>query len=134
MFSISLSHNILKSNSKSIQLLWNKFRKIYGNYRLYIKFNVVIETKQLSVKKLNPKRNSKLKLIKSLSDMGWETKRISNYLNNNNLKTFNGLKWTPKLVYMNRQKYLKRLKRLEDYKIINVKEQLVVRPVKILSI
>ena len=113
--------------------LWNKFRKIYGSYRLYIKFNVIIETKQLSVKNLNPKRNSKLKLIKSLSDMGWGTKRISDFLNNN-IKTFNGLKWTPKLVYMNRQKYLKRLKRLEDYKIINVKEQLVIRPVKILSI
>ena len=114
-------------------ILWNKFRKIYGSYRLYIKFNVVIETKQLSIKTLNPKRNSKLKLIKSLSHMGWGTKRISDFLNNN-IKTFNGLEWTPKLVYMNRQKYLKRLKRLEDYKIINVKEQLVVRPVKILSI
>ena len=107
---------------------------IYGSYRLYIKFNVVIETKQLSVKKLNPKRNSKLKLIKSLSEMGWGTRRISDFLNSNKIKTFNGLTWTPKLVYMNRQKYLKRLKRLEDYKIINVKEQLVVRPVKIVSI
>ena len=115
-------------------LLWNKFRKIYGNYRLYIKFNVVIETKQLSVKNLNPKRNSKLKLIKSLSEMGWGTKRISDFLNNNNIKTFNGLKWTPKLVYMNRQKYIKRLKRLEDYQIMNVNEQLVVRQIKILNI
>ena len=66
--------------------------------------------------------------------MGWETKRISNYLNNNNLKTFNGLKWTPKLVHMNRKKYLKRLKRLKDYKIIKVSEHLVIRSVKILSI
>ena len=56
------------------------------------------------------------------------------FLNDNNIKTFNGLKWTPKLVYMNRQKYLKRLKRLEDYKIINVKEQLVVRPFRIVSV
>ena len=55
-------------------------------------------------------------------------------LNSNNFKTFSGLEWTLKLVNMNRQKYLKRLKRLEDYKIINVKEQLVVRPVKIVSI
>ena len=39
----------------------------------------------------------------------------------------------PKLVYMNRQKYLKRLKRLEDYKIINLKEHLVLRPIKIVS-
>ena len=46
--------------------------------------------------------------------MNWGTKRISVYLNSNNFKTFNGLEWTPKLVYMNRQKYLKRLKRLEE--------------------
>ena len=65
--------------------------------------------------------------------MGWDTKRISDFLNNK-IKTFTGLRWKPKLVYMNRQKYLKRLKRLEDYKIINVREQLVIRPVKILSI
>ena len=52
--------------------------------------------------------------------MGWVTKRISNFLNNNKIKTFSGLRWTPKLVYMNRQKYLKRLKRLKDYKIISV--------------
>ncbi len=94
---------------------------------------MIIETKQLSVKKINHKREFKLKLIKSLSEMDWETKRISDYLNSNNFKTFNGLKWTPKLVYMNRQKYLKRLKRLEDYKIINLKEHLVLRPIKIVS-
>ena len=35
---------------------------------------------------------------------------------------------------MNRQKYLKRLKRLKDYKIINVKENLVIRLTKILKI
>ena len=63
--------------------------------------------------------------------MGWDTKRISDFLNNNKIKTFSGLRWTPKLVYMNRQKYLKRLKRLEDYKIINVKEHLVLRTIKI---
>jgi hypothetical protein len=63
-----------------------------------------------------------------------DTKRISNFLNSNNYKTFSGLEWIPKLVYMNRQKYLKRLKRLEDYKIINVKENLVIRSIKILRI
>ena len=66
--------------------------------------------------------------------MGWDTKRISNFLNNNKIKTFSGLRWTPKLVYMNRQKYLKRLKRLKDYKIINVEEYLATRSVKILRI
>ena len=66
------------------QLQWNKFRKIYGSYLLYIKCNVTIETKQLSVKKLNPKREFKLKIIKSLSDIRLNTKRISNFLNSNN--------------------------------------------------
>ena len=65
--------------------------------------------------------------------MDWETKRISDYLNSNNFKTFNGFELTPKLVYMNRQKYLKRLKRLKDYKIINTKENLILRTVKIVS-
>ena len=65
--------------------------------------------------------------------MGWDTKRISNFLNNNKIKTFSGLRWTPKLVYINRQKYLKRLKRLEDYKIINVREQLVIRQIRLLE-
>ena len=124
---------LISQEIQQSQLQWNKFGIIYGNYRLYIRFNVLIETKQLSVKKLNPKRNFKLNLIKSLSDIGWETKRISNFLNNSNLKTFSGLEWTPKLVYMNRKKYFKRLKRLKDYKIIKVKEHLIIRSLKILS-
>ena len=84
--------------------LWNRLRKIYGSYQLYIKFEVLIETKKLSVKKLNPKREFKLKIIKSLSDLNWETKRISEFLNRSKIKTFKGFKWTPKLIYMNRQK------------------------------
>ena len=54
--------------------------------------------------------------------MGWGNKAISKFLNGNNIKIFKELKWPTKLVYMNKQKYLKRLKRLKDYKIINVKE------------
>ena len=73
----------------------------------------MIVTKQLSVKKLNPRRESKLKLIKSLSDKGWNTKRISDFLNSNKLKIL--------LVYTSEQKFLKRLKRFKDYKIINLK-------------
>ena len=66
--------------------------------------------------------------------MGWGTRRISDFLNNNNIRTLNRLKWTPMLVYISRQKYLKRLKRMEDYKIINMNEHLVIRSVKILGI
>ena len=50
--------------------LWNNFRKIYGNYDLFIKYRVVIETKKLSIFNLDPKRSNRLKLIKSLSDQG----------------------------------------------------------------
>ena len=66
--------------------------------------------------------------------MGLDTKKIFDFLNNNKIKTFSGLRLTPKLVYMNRQKYLKRLKSLNDYKIINVEENLVIRSIKILRI
>ena len=62
--------------------------------------------------------------------MGCDTKRISNFLNHNNFKTFSVLDWTPKLVYINRQKYLKRLKRLKDYKIINVKRHLIINQLR----
>jgi len=106
---------------------------IYGSYRLYIKFNVLIETKQLSVFKLSPKRYHKLKLIKSLSDNNLSTNQISDLLNKYNIKTFKGLSWTPKLVYMNRLKFLKRLERLKDSKIIKKSEHLILRTVKILS-
>ena len=77
-------HYFLLCYFKFSPLQWNKFREIYGSYLLYIKCNVTIETKQLSVKKLNPKREFKLKLIKSLSDIRLNTKRISNFLNSNN--------------------------------------------------
>ena len=61
--------------------------------------------------------------------------RISNSLNNNNnIKIFSDLEWIAKLVYRNSQKDLKRLKSLKDYKIINLKEYLVIWSVKILRI
>ena len=66
--------------------------------------------------------------------MGLDTKRIPNFLSSNNYKILSDLKWTPKLVYMNKQKYLKRLKRFKFYKIINIEENLVIRSVKILRI
>ena len=66
--------------------------------------------------------------------MGFDTKRISNFLNSNNYIILSCLEFTWKLIDMSRQKYLKRLKRLEDYKIINVKENLVIRSIKILRI
>ena len=73
-----------KSEFNPIQRLWNRFRKIYGSYLLYIKCNVTIKLNNYLKKKLNPKREFKLKLIKSLSDIGLDIKRISNFLNSIN--------------------------------------------------
>ena len=106
--------------------LWNNFRKIYGNYDLFIKYRVVIETKKLSIFNLDPKRSNRLKLIKSLSDQGRSSVEISNYLNSSNLKSPRGHQYTPKLVWMTLDKYKKRLKRFDSYKIVHKSEKLCV--------
>ena len=107
-------------------ILWNNFRKIYGNYGLFIKYRVVIETKKLSIFNLDPKRSNRLKLIKSLSDQGRSSVEISNYLNSSNLKSPRGHQYTPKLVWMTLDKYKKRLKRFDSYKIVHKSEKLCV--------
>ena len=112
--------------SKSIPLLWNNFRTIYGNYDLFIKYRVVIETKKLSIFNLDPKRSNRLKLIKSLSDQGKSSVEISDYLNSSNLKSPRGHQYNPKLVWMTLDKYKKRLKRSNSYKIVHKSEDLCV--------
>ena len=107
-------------------LLLNNFRKIYGNYDLFIKYRVVIETKKLSIFNLDPKRSNRLKLLKSLSDQGRSSVEISNYLNSTNLKSPRGHQYTPKLVWMTLDKYKKRLKRFDSYKIVHKSEKLCV--------
>ena len=111
---------------RSILSLWNNFRKIYGNYDLFIKYRFVIETKKLSIFNLDPKRSNRLKLIKSLSDQGRSSVEISNYLNSSNLKSPRGHQNTPKLVWMTLDKYKKRLKRFDSYKIVHKSEELCV--------
>ena len=106
--------------------LWNNFRKIYGNYDLFIKYRVVIETKKLSIFNLDPKRSNRLKLIKSLSDQGKSSVEISDYLNSSNLKSPRGHQYNPKLVWMTLDKYNKRLKRSNSYKIVHKSEDLCV--------
>ena len=111
---------------KNNQSLWNNFRKIYGNYDLFIKYRVVIETKKLSIFNLGPKRKNRLKLIKSLSDEGKSSVEISDYLNGNNMRSPRGHQYTPKLVRMTLDKYKKRLKRFDSYKIVHKSEKLCV--------
>ena len=118
--------NLSKVYRKPSGILWNNFRKIYGNYDLFIKYRVVIETKKLSIFNLDPKRSNRLKLIKSLSDQGRSSVEISNYLNSSNLKSPRGHQYTPKLVWMTLDKYKKRLKRFDSYKIVHKSEKLCV--------
>ena len=110
------------------QLLWNNFRNIYGNYKLFIKFRVIIETQKLSVFNLNPVRENQLKLIKSLSDQGKSSVEICDYLNSNNMKSPRGHYYTPKLVWVTLDKYKKRLRRFDSFKIVHKLENLCVVP------
>ncbi len=59
-------------------LLWNSIKITYGKYDLFIKFNVLIETKSLGIFNLVPK---KLELMNSLSDEGKSTEEIRDHLN-----------------------------------------------------
>ena len=67
-----------------------------------------------------------MKLIKSLSDQGKSSVEISDYLNRSNLKSPRGNQYTPKLVWMTLDKYRKRLKRFDSYKIVHKSEELCV--------
>ena len=107
---------------------------IYGEHKLFIKFNVLVETKRLSVYTLNPKRTDRLELIKTLSDKGFNSVKISEYLNEQNLKSPKGHPYYPKLIWVTLKKYLRRLDRLKSStKIISVSETLCVRPIKKLT-
>ena len=109
-------------------LQWNKFRITYSDYKLFINFNVLIETNRLGVFRIRNERLKRLELIYSLYKKGLSNKEISEYLNNKNLKTFrtNNI-YTPKLIWMTLKKYKIRLLRNND-NIIQIKECLYVTP------
>ena len=109
-------------------LQWNKFRITYSDYKLFINFNVLIETNRLGLFRIGNKRLKRLELIYSLHKKGLSNKDISQYLNNKNLKTFrtNNI-YTPKLIWMTLKKYKIRLLRNKD-NIIQIKECLYLTP------
>mgnify|MGYP001313134367 CR=1 FL=1 len=109
-------------------LQWNKFRITYSDYKLFINFNVLIETNRLGVFRIGNKRLKRLELIYSLHKKGLSNKDISEYLNNKNLRTLrtNNI-YTPKLIWMTLKKYKIRLLRNKD-NIIQIKECLYVTP------
>ncbi|MDC3033045.1 hypothetical protein OA249_03695 [Litorivicinus sp.] len=80
---------------------WNRFRTTYGDdYKLYVHFTVELTTNRLGIFRLNDDRLDRLKLIKQLSDINMSTKEITDYLNQNNIKTPKGLTDYPKLVWV----------------------------------
>ena len=116
------------SNFESIQLQWNKFRNTYSDYKLFVKFNVIINTDKLSVFRIQNERLKRLELIYNLHIKGLSNKEISEYLNNKNLKTFrtNDI-YTPKLIWMTLKKYNIRLLRKNE-NILQIRESLYVKP------
>ena len=99
----------------------------YGEHKLFIKFNVLVETKRLSVYTLNPKQTDRLELIKTLSDKGFNSVKISDYLNEQNLKSPKGHPYYPKLIWVTLEKYRKILERNSPYKIIQTNDQFMLQ-------
>ena len=84
----------------------------------------MVETTQLGVFSLNPKRKQRLELIYNLYLQGWSNKQITDYLNSKNLKTFRTRKqYTTKLIWMTIHKFKNRLSRKSD-KIFWIKESI----------
>ena len=121
----------LISNSETNPLLWNSIRITYGKYDLFIRFNVLIEIQSLGIFNLVPKRLDRLELMNSLSNEGKSTSEIRDHLNSlGYLKIRTNTPYSIKDVSMGILKYRRRLKRKSHSKILRVREQLVVVPLR----
>ena len=109
---------------------WSEFRRIYGNYRLFIQYNTLIETSQTSLIGLDPKRVHRLELIKTLSDKGMSNREISDFLNSMGIKTPKGKDYYPNLIWVTLKKYRKRLERYSPYKVVRSSEKLILQSIK----
>ena len=131
MIGFSISHNTLKSNSKSIRLLWNRFRITFYNTKFYIQYNVLVESQRLSVFKLRTTKSNKrfirLELMKYLNKIGYSNVEIRDFLNTNNIKKVrSNTPYKTKDVWIGLKKYNKRLERFKKDKIISLKESFYV--------
>ena len=99
-------------------LLWNEFRITYlkGNYNF--KFKFTLETSKLGVFRLSESRLKRLELMNELSNRGYSSTQITNFLNINGIRTIRtNEKYSPKLVWTSLNKYRKRLSRFKKDKI-----------------
>ena len=84
----------------------------------------MVETTQLGVFSLSPKRKQRLDLIYDLHLQGWSNTQITDYLNSKNLKTLRTRKqYTTKLIWMTIHKFKNRLSRKSD-RILRIKESI----------
>ena len=91
--------NYFSPHTQTIQSQLNKFRNTYFVYKLFVKFNVTINTNKLSVFRIQNERLKGLELIYNLHIKGFSNKEISEYFNNKNLKTFRTNEdYSPKLI------------------------------------
>ena len=110
------------------RLLWNNFRITYGeNYKLYIEFNIIVQSNELGLFRIGTERLLRLELMKRLKDEGYTLKEISEFLNINGIKPLRtDNPYTPKLVWVSLHKYQKRLNRIGNNWITQIREMLCV--------
>ena len=110
-------------------LLWNEMRITYGNYKLFIDFKVVIETKRLSIVNISSDRLYRLQLMKSLKDNWFSYSEISEFLNVNGIRPLRTDKpYSPNLVWMSLKKYQHRLDRYDTDTLVELSETLCLTP------
>ena len=94
----------------------------------------MIETQSLGIFNLVPNRLDRLELMNSLSNEGKSTSEIKDHLNSlGYLKIRTNTPYSIKDVSMSILKYRRRLKRKSHSKILRVKEQFVVVPLRLTS-
>jgi hypothetical protein len=90
-------------------------------------FEVKCTSQKLGIKRLNKVSEDKLKLMLMLSEeYGWDNRKITDFLNSNNIRTPKDLEYYPKLVWGTLKKYKKRLNRLNLDSVESVRQFLTV--------
>ena len=113
-------------------LPWNNFRIIYDNYRIVVRFKVVVTSKILGMIGLRDGRLDRLKLMNDLSTEGYTYQQISTKLNEMGLRKIRtDTPYTKKDVSMGLMKYRRRMERYNQLTIESVKEELVLIPLYI---
>ena len=86
-------------------------------YKFNFIFNLIIQSKNLGVFRLNNKRPLRLELMIYLSNIGYFNREITYFLNLSNIKKIEtNSKYTPKDVFMGVKKYTQRLNRFSNNK------------------